>query len=70
MSKKLYPHCLVLVGFRNGFEHDQTKLITFLFRSTGIKNFQDIDIQKILIKIIWNPEVSALMFSPEKFLQL
>jgi len=24
LSKKLYPYCLVLVGSRNGFEHDFT----------------------------------------------
>jgi len=25
LSKKLYPHCLVLVGSRNGFERDLQK---------------------------------------------
>jgi len=24
LSKKLYPYCLVLVGYRNGFERDIT----------------------------------------------
>ena len=24
LGKKLYPHCLVLVGSRNGFEHEFT----------------------------------------------
>ena len=31
LSKKLYPHCLLLVGSRNGFERDLHKQIIVCF---------------------------------------
>jgi len=39
LSKKQYPHCSVLVGSRNGFEHDLIKQNCFFQNLTIISDY-------------------------------